>query len=151
MSSQAQTPENFADVRMQALSRARRAGQSLWWPTRGISMRPLLREGDEVFVELAENPAVAVGDLVLLFRRGRVIAHRLIDRGDDGRWVEKGDFNPQAYWVNPGEIAGRITRIRRAGRELDLASPAARALSRLLLAFSRLRLRLFRRLPLEPV
>jgi hypothetical protein len=145
---QGQKSMEFSAAQRVLLADLRRRGGAGWLPVTGISMRPLLREGDEIWIEFAEQPTVEVGDIVFLVRGHAKIAHRLIGRAPDGRWIEKGDFNPRAYLVNPGELAGRVTRRRRKGREIPLNR--THWLERLLLAQSRLRLRLMGRHPQEP-
>ncbi len=97
-------------------------GQAVRLTVRGDSMRPFLRDGDQV--ELAPAPAPRVGDPVLV-RAGRgpearYLLHRVVRlahehvfvRGDAQR-VEEGPFPVD-------DVIGRVTTILRAGRTLDL-------------------------------
>ena len=147
MAAQAQKPQDFASIPESLLAGWRGTGRTLWLPVRGISMWPLLREGDEIRVEFRPENEARVGDIALLAVPGARVAHRLIGRARDGRWIEKGDFNPQAFLVQPGEWLGTVIQRRRGGRERPLGR--GRFFSRLLLWQSRFRLLLFRRQPRE--
>jgi hypothetical protein len=60
-------------------------------PVKGVSMRPFLRDGDRVFLELPQTP-IRKGDIVL-FRRanGQYILHRVHKLCRDGSFLILGD------------------------------------------------------------
>ncbi len=92
-----------------------------WLKVRGESMRPLLREGDEVGVEWDPEPGKGVreGDLVV-FRDpgGEWIVHRVV-AAPGGRVLTKGDASYRFEQVPDGEVWGRVVKLRspRSGRE----------------------------------
>lgn len=74
-------------------------------------MEPLFREGDSVSVACGPLDALQAGDLIC-FRRGTaLVMHRLIERGDDGAWFEKGDAEACGSWIDPADVVGRVTRL----------------------------------------
>ncbi len=105
-------------------------GSRVWIPVLGESMRPTLRDGDRVEVEIGPFRPRA-GD-VLLFRQADYLAvHRCLGRargaGAAGPWRARGDGRPRLDPPVEGErLLGRVAAIDRAGRVYDLAGPGAR-------------------------
>jgi len=118
------------------------AGKSLRFQARGISMAPLVRDGDILTVEPVTAPQLGVGDLAL-FRRGpeAVVAHRVIriEAGPQGRrFLMQGDAVPHPDgWIAEEAIYGRVSALEREGARLELARPALRALGWLAVLRSR--------------
>lgn len=108
-----------------------RAGHRQWMQVCGQSMWPMLRSGDEVYVE--HGPAaVRRGDIVLRYAGAgsedqpsgppSLLAHRVIairGQGNECLFVTRGDNAPR---VDPptGEILGRIVARRRKQRTVNL-------------------------------
>jgi signal peptidase I len=61
----------------------------------GVSMNPVLFEGDIVMVEPLEFENVVINDVIVFEHRGSLIAHRVIKINKDGNFITKGD-NPKA-------------------------------------------------------
>ena len=80
-------------------------------PLKGISMNPLLREGDLVLIEKIENE-VQEGD-ILLFKdsiSGEFISHRVIQRNP---LLTKGDWAIQSDLVKREEVFARVVGFSR--------------------------------------
>ncbi len=102
----------------------------------GGSMWPWLRPGDELLIRTAEFARLAPGEIVLFSREGRLFAHRALRRVRDttsGRMqlLTKGDTLPVADApVNEAEVLGRVSGVRRGGREFSLDTLPRVALGR---------------------
>lgn len=102
-------------------------------PSRGVSMFPLIREGDRCrFVPLTEAPRL--GDILLVAEAGgRLVGHRLVriaGAGEEVLYICKGDsnVNPDAPAV-AGQIIGKLADIRR-GRSARSAVQADKGMAR---------------------
>jgi signal peptidase I len=92
-------------------------GRSAEMPVRGISMRPMLRDGDRVRVVPATASDVRVGDVVILAGSTGPIIHRLVGwwPSRDGWYLlTKGDGSPR---LDPplranGLVARVVARVR---------------------------------------
>ena len=99
-------------------------------------MMPWLRPGDTLVVRRETPQGIIRGEIVLYARRGRLYAHRVIRK----RWeageallVTKGDALPDADPpVSSEELLGRVTRIRRGQRQINLQTSPRLFLGRLL-------------------
>lgn len=89
-------------------------GPALFVLVRGDSMEPAYRTNDLVVVR-AEPPYV-VGDVVAYrvpdgeLGAGRLVLHRIVDVGADGRFTLLGDNNPapDPWRPDPDDVAGRV-------------------------------------------
>ncbi len=99
----------------------------------GGSMRPFLRENDEVAV-VRTFDSLHLGDLVVADLGERGLALHRILAFDGERVLVKGDANPQPDgWVPCSAILARAVALRRVGGRLrDLDSPSERLLARLI-------------------
>jgi signal peptidase I len=99
------------------------AGEQHFIPITGRSMVPLIQDGDHVLV--AHGCAgVRRGDVIVLRREGRLIAHRVlrIYSGDAGpAFVTKGDNASQFDSpLSADEIVGRVLTVKRGDRYMSL-------------------------------
>ncbi len=79
----------------------------------GGSMRPLIEPGDDLDVDFGADPT-ATGEVIVFSQGGRVVAHRIVGRRPDGRWITKGDAEPFATEdVSDAEILGVVRSIAR--------------------------------------
>jgi Peptidase S24-like len=92
----------------------------------GSSMVPSLFPGDTLIVRRAAPEDACNGDVVLLARKGRFYAHRLVDRkmAADGpiQLITRGDAlgkNDPPFSEN--ELLGHVTAVLRRGRRIELA------------------------------
>ncbi|MCY9593174.1 peptidase S24 [Paenibacillus chitinolyticus] len=109
-------------------------------PSRGTSMRPLIREGSVcAFVPVAAAD-LRRGDIVLFEgEEGGLIAHRLIRRGEEGPQAPllcKGDANIGFDPLVPAaKVLARLETISRDGRVSSRLSPGFRIWGRIMTAF----------------
>ncbi len=111
---------DFAGIREESVSALladyQVQGREQWFPIRGRSMRPLLREGDEIQVRFCFPENIRKGDLAV-FWEGRVLkAHRILDifkTSQDILFLEKGDSNPTASYIPSSRIKGLVQAVRK--------------------------------------
>lgn len=99
--------------------------------TRGVSMRPFLREHDEVVIAAAAEGRIRVGELIVYRRGTLLVVHRVaaIVEGAPGRLLyDKGDNNLYLTPVIPTQVLGVVTEVVAGGRRLDLTRPSLRRL-----------------------
>jgi hypothetical protein len=91
----------------------------------GLTMRPVLQEGDEVETEPVSWQAVRTGDVVTYRFEDKFPTRRVIvvDR-ERRRFVIMGDSIPgrREYLVPFDDVLARVVRRRRDGRWLDVSS-----------------------------
>ena len=99
---------------------------------RGSSMLPWVRPGDVAIIRRGSADVARCGDMVLFQRDSRLFVHRLIEKRGEypgERFLVKGDAHPQPDGrMGSEEILGRVVRIYRGGRRIDLDSPRQLAL-----------------------
>lgn len=99
----------FLDVSERLLS----AGYRVRFRAHGTSMRPAIRDGETVTVEVVEPAAVMPGDILLYCYNERPIAHRVVQVQHDGDavvgFVLRGDAKAACDApVKPEQILGRV-------------------------------------------
>ncbi len=110
--------EDFTSITQKVLGREK----TLRFKAKGISMSPLIKDGDILEIAPVNRGEIRVGD-VIFYRaeKGRTVAHRVIERIiEDGRLVflAKGDSNVgEGEEVHPEKIMGRVRAIERNGRK----------------------------------
>ncbi len=99
---------------------------------RGSSMLPWVRPGDVALVRRNSADSARCGDVVLFARDERLFVHRLVEKRDGlngTQFLAKGDAQPGPDGLLKGEeILGRVVRIYRRNRRIDLDSPKQVAL-----------------------
>ncbi|WP_409290483.1 hypothetical protein [Peribacillus sp. SCS-37] len=97
-------------------------------PASGLSMFPVLKNGDVCRFVRCEPASLSKGHIVLFELRGQLIAHRFIQRlstDDEDIFLFKGDTNLAVDEpVSEGRIIGRLAVIRRSGNELGTSGAA---------------------------
>jgi hypothetical protein len=96
----------------------------------GGSMFPWIRAADVIFARRCEIEQATIGDVVLFERDGRLFVHRVLQRasaelGENGRrtLITKGDALDGADApVSAHEFLGRVIRLNRKRRHIDLES-----------------------------
>ena len=89
----------------------------------GSSMLPAVWPGDIVTVSRCNPSEISPGQIVLCFRDGELVAHRLTGKSVDG-FITRGDS--LCHYDRPfreDEILGEVVSIHRDGRQVD-PSPA---------------------------
>jgi signal peptidase I len=130
---------------LNAIAEKIRAHGSACFRVLGMSMFPWIRPGDFVFVRRSLLATASPGNVVLFERDDRLFVHRVLRRlktdpsvGINSMIVTKGDaLDGEDSPVSPAEFLGRVTRIHRGLRHIDLESAGHIYLGRLLALVSR--------------
>lgn len=107
-------------------------------------MWPSIRPRDIVFIQRADINRIFPGQIVAFARENRVIIHRVLSktqklRGDTPELclITKGDALDGAdFPVAREEFLGRVTRIHRGRRHIDLESTTRQAFGRIAASIS---------------
>ena len=108
----------------------------------GTSMLPGIRPGDVLYVERAPISGLAPGDIAVYLRRGRIVAHRVVQvaRQPTAAVITRGDaLSCDDPPVHPGELLGRVTSIVPGPRAVPGIRRAAAGVRRRLAAIFRRR------------
>jgi len=84
-------------------------------------MLPLIAPGDKIVVE--KSSSYKTDDVVVFYKNGKLIAHRLIYKNPRGRFlITKGDNNLKADGkIKENQILGKVNKIKRKGRTINLS------------------------------
>lgn len=98
----------------------------------GTSMLPWVRPKDIALIRQTAIENVRCGDIVLFRRENHLFVHRIVEkRGslEAAQLLSKGDAHPTGDGVvEKQELLGRVVRIYRHGRRIDLDAPGQLAL-----------------------
>jgi len=116
------------DVRVNPIAAKVRANGSACFRVLGASMFPWIRSGDYVFVRRSAIESATVGEVILYERDRRLFVHRVLRRvadksaGPSGSFlITKGDaLDGRDAPVSEPEFLGRVTRVHRRQRHIDL-------------------------------
>jgi signal peptidase I len=104
------------------------------------SMQPLIKEGDELHIEL-QPKVIHLGEVLIYRHRGQFIAHRLVDirqSGEKERFILKGDAILNLDPPLPRErIIGRVICVEGASGCADYNSMRWRIFNLLIALFSK--------------
>lgn len=121
-----------------------RADGSVCFRVLGASMFPWIRSGDLVFVRTFAYEQASRGDVVLFERAGRLFVHRVIRAAAEaagrerGALITKGDaLDAVDEPVTRAEFLGRVIRVHRGNRHLDMESIGRVMMGRLIARSSR--------------
>ena len=100
--------------------------ESHWLPVRGISMLPLLREGDRILVS-HQLSGVQQGDILVFQREEGLVAHRVvrITRSPVEGCIYQTKGDNCANFDSPlfaAEVLGVVNLVSRDGKEYDLTT-----------------------------
>ena len=117
--------------------------------TRGISMLPFLRDGDEIGVRGLDPRTLAVGSIVAFRAGDLLLVHRVAAiAGRDGQqklW-ERGDNNMYMTVVAGSRLLGQVFEVRLGHRRLDLDARRFRLVGLLVALHGRLAVKLYDRI-----
>jgi hypothetical protein len=133
--------------RLELLRFMKGGGKTFQLKTEGMSMFPLVRPDTVAEIHFRPASEVRPGDIILFERAGGLILHRVLARvEEEGRltFTEKGDHQPFASLITEGQYLAVAVRLRSGTRVFDPSTGRGRLLTRLILAASRLELRLYR-------
>jgi signal peptidase I len=106
----------------------------------GTSMLPWVRPHDIAIIRRATLDDIRCGDVVLFRRNDRLFVHRIVEkRGslDATQFIAKGDAHRNSDGhVEESELLGRLVRLYRSGRHIDLETPRHLALGVLIAQLS---------------
>ena len=112
-------------------------GASFRFKAKGFSMTPIIKDGDIITVSPCLSAGLRSGDIAAFAHpvTDRLVVHRIVGiRG--GSFFVKGDNNEDFDGLIPGShVLGRITRIERDGRSVQLGLGAERSAIALLSRF----------------
>lgn len=95
---------------------------TLVYTNKGVSMRPLLRQGRDLMVIRSASPPYQINDAVLFLRdNGQYVLHR-IRKVERGRYYIIGDNCASGEWVREDQILGLLTEIRRGRHTVSCTS-----------------------------
>src|SRR6266446_1083343 len=98
----------------------------------GTSMLPWVRPQDIALIRQIPIENVRCGDIVLFRRENHLFVHRIVKKQgplEAAQLLSKGDAHPTSDGVlEEQELLGRVVRIYRHGRRIDLDAPGQLAL-----------------------
>jgi Peptidase S24-like len=98
----------------------------------GTSMQPWVRPKDIALIRKISLENVRCGDVVLFRRENHLFVHRIVEKRGSlnaAQLFSKGDAHPTSDgMVQEQELLGRVVRIYRHGRRIDLDAPRQLAL-----------------------
>jgi len=98
----------------------------------GTSMQPWVRPKDIALIRQISIENVRCGDVVLFRRENHLFVHRIVEKRGTlsaAQLFSKGDAHPTSDGVvQEQELLGRVMRIYRNGRRIDLDAPRQLAL-----------------------
>jgi hypothetical protein len=121
----------------EAVGEGLRQGRAVRLVARGASMRPFLRDGEEIRIVPPPDGFPRSGEIVLIRTTGGAALHRVIsvDEGN-ARIHTKGDGLAEADLPVPrSALIGCAEAVRRKGRWISLTAPWRRALGRFVSLF----------------
>jgi len=105
--------------------------------SRGMSMLPLIRGRDTVYIEkIKQNNKFYSGDIVVFPFHGRLLCHRII-LVKKRVFITKGDNSWRGEVVKPmRKVIGKVIAVTRQGKVIDFRNPWYQILNSLLFCFS---------------
>ena len=110
-----------------------RKGQPLWFHVASGSMHPLLRIGEQVYIQPATADQLHVGEIAAFETGAEMVIHRIVQRRSENHGVqliEMSDVHLRAGRVESGAVIGRVVAIHRGNRYIDLQRPIAQKCGR---------------------
>ncbi len=100
-----------------------RKGQPLWFRVASGSMHPLLRIGEQVYIEPATAMQLQIGEIAAFETGAGLVIHRIVQRyqeNADIQFIEMSDVHLRAGRVKSGAVIGRVVAIRQGNTRIDL-------------------------------
>jgi signal peptidase I len=87
------------------------------------SMAPLIQAGDQILVKKIAPSQIQLGDIITFWQGNILVTHRVIRRQTKSGnicFVEKGDANANYSWIDAQSIIGKVRKIKKGEREIDI-------------------------------
>lgn len=101
------------------------AGNEIVLNAQGSSMFPAISQGDRVSIRPLPAQYIGRGDVFAFWENGGVVVHRCLGKKVKGEsiWLcQKGDNQAGWGWVHEAHVIGKVTRILKPGRVVDLTA-----------------------------
>ncbi|MCX5902606.1 MAG: hypothetical protein NTV89_03855 [Proteobacteria bacterium] len=112
------------DVKEQFIEFWKESGKERIFKIRGTSMRPLIRDSDNLgVIPVRHAEELRIGDIALFQRPTGMVAHRIVGkfRQDNITYLyEKGDRGVFPTTISGEMVIGKVVRIYRPGSTIDL-------------------------------
>lgn len=108
---------------------------SAWLEVLSGSMAPLLDVGDKVLVTKEPAETVKIGDIIVYRASGRLETHRAlgVNKDDSERmFFQKGDNSKNAGYVSKGQYVGKVHKVKKDDKVIDLYKGLLRPLNRII-------------------
>ncbi len=103
----------------------------LVYKTRGVSMRPMLRENRDLVVIRTYDGRLRKYDIPLYRRSGnRYVLHRIIEVRDNDYVIRGDNTFAKEYGITDNRIVGVLTEFKRNGKTISVNSTGFRVYSR---------------------
>ena len=89
------------------------------------SMAPLIQIKDQILIEKTIPSHIRIGDIITFWQGNILVTHRVIRKFTKGRniyFIEKGDANTNYSQVDAQSIIGKVKKIEKNKRKIDLDS-----------------------------
>ena len=108
-----------------------RLGKTLRFRAQGISMTPLVRNGDILVIVPATGNPIQLGDIVQCsVVPGKVVVHRVIgvEKRTDGHYflIQGDQAAAPDGWVHQSQVFGQLTSLERNGKIIHMKNPIMR-------------------------
>jgi signal peptidase I len=87
-----------------------------WLIVTSMSMAPLIRSGNLVFIKKVSPSAINMGDIVTFWNDNNLIVHRIIVKVRKEKelcFIERADRFHQHSWVSSKHVLGKATKIKK--------------------------------------
>jgi signal peptidase I len=116
-------------------------GESLCLRVRGTSMGYIIQENDLITIKKTAHEKLKSGDIILFKRADHFVCHRIINcykKNNESYYLTKGDVLVQTDEpLLERQIIGRVHRISRGNRIINLSSSFARAVGSCIALYSK--------------
>ena len=112
---------NGSDNLNSVLTQIKSEGKAYFY-TKGVSMKPMLKENRDISVLVPKDREPKSGDVVLFVRPNRdnqLVLHRIIRRRKDGAYIIRGDNTYINEPVKPENVLALLVGFFRKGRYFD--------------------------------
>jgi hypothetical protein len=116
---------------------ALRGGHSLWFRVASNSMFPLLRVEDQVYIQSAKAQDIRPGEIAAFETSRGLVIHRIAcSQQQDSmiRLLQIADYELRPSWVEEQAVVGKVVRVQRKKKQVNLQHPIAHLYGRIVAA-----------------